>query len=293
MSYEAIEYGTKYTLDYEVFIKDKDGNIVSPFHDIPCYPTEDKSIVNMVVEVERWSNAKMEINKEKKLNPIVQDQKKNKPRFVHNCFPHHGYIWNYGAIPQTWEDPDKEDSHTQCKGDDDPLDIVEIGSKIHKLGSVIQVKVLGVMAMIDEGETDWKVIGIDVNDPKAAELNDVSDIDKVFPGLIAATNEWFRIYKIPAGKPENTFAFDGECKNKDFAMGIIEETGADWKTMMLSEAGHGDLSRMHTQADTPDLKDSAEFVDQARAKEELSSKPALTDPAPLDPSVDEWHYITL
>ena len=24
-------------------------------------------------------------------------------RFVANCFPHHGYIWNYGAIPQTWE----------------------------------------------------------------------------------------------------------------------------------------------------------------------------------------------
>ena len=20
--------------------------------------------------------------------------------FVANCFPHHGYIWNYGAIPQ-------------------------------------------------------------------------------------------------------------------------------------------------------------------------------------------------
>ena len=24
-------------------------------------------------------------------------------RYVANCFPHHGYIWNYGAIPQTWE----------------------------------------------------------------------------------------------------------------------------------------------------------------------------------------------
>ena len=21
-------------------------------------------------------------------------------RFVHNCFPHHGYIWNYGCVPQ-------------------------------------------------------------------------------------------------------------------------------------------------------------------------------------------------
>jgi inorganic pyrophosphatase len=34
------------------------------------------------------------------------------------------------------------------------------------------------------------------------------------PGQLAATNEWFRIYKIPDGKPENTFAFNGEAKNK-------------------------------------------------------------------------------
>ena len=34
------------------------------------------------------------------------------------------------------------------------------------------------------------------------------------PGLVRATNEWFRIYKIPDGKPENVFAFSGEAKNK-------------------------------------------------------------------------------
>jgi len=33
-------------------------------------------------------------------------------------------------------------------------------------------------------------------------------------GLLQATNEWFRIYKIPTGKPENQFAFNGEAKNK-------------------------------------------------------------------------------
>jgi hypothetical protein len=27
-------------------------------------------------------------------NPILQDTKKGKLRFVRNCFPHHGYIWN-------------------------------------------------------------------------------------------------------------------------------------------------------------------------------------------------------
>ena len=56
----------------------------------------------MVVEVPRWSNAKLEISLGEKLNPVKQDIKKGKLRFVANCFPHHGYIWNYGALPQTW-----------------------------------------------------------------------------------------------------------------------------------------------------------------------------------------------
>jgi inorganic pyrophosphatase len=33
------------------------------------------------------------------------------------------------------------------------------------------VKVLGVMAMLDEGETDWKVLAIDIKDPLAAKMN--------------------------------------------------------------------------------------------------------------------------
>lgn len=42
----------------------------------------------------------MKINMGDKLNPIKQDVKKGKVRFVNNCFPYHGYIWNYGALPQ-------------------------------------------------------------------------------------------------------------------------------------------------------------------------------------------------
>jgi inorganic pyrophosphatase len=72
------------------------------------------------------------------------------------------------------------------------------------------------MALLDEEETDWKVIVIDVNDPLAPKLNDVEDVERHLPGLLRATNEWFRIYKIPDGKPENQFAFSGECKNKKY-----------------------------------------------------------------------------
>ena len=141
-------------------------------------------VYNMVVEVPRWSNAKIEIDTKSPLNPLKQDVKKGKLRFVANCFPHHGYIWNYGAIPQTWEDPNHTDESTNCKGDNDPIDVCEIGHKIHARGAVIQVKVLGVFAMIDEGETDWKVICIDVTDPLAENLNDIHDVDKVMPGFL-------------------------------------------------------------------------------------------------------------
>lgn len=38
-------------------------------------------------------------------------------------------------------------------------------------GEVIKVKVLGTLALIDEGETDWKVIVINTDDPDADNYN--------------------------------------------------------------------------------------------------------------------------
>lgn len=43
------------------------------------------------------------------------------------------------------------------KGDNDPVDVVEIGSQALPVGSVTKIKALGVLAMIDDGELDWKV----------------------------------------------------------------------------------------------------------------------------------------
>ncbi|KAF5395579.1 hypothetical protein PHET_11804 [Paragonimus heterotremus] len=105
----------------------------------------------MLVEIPRWTNAKLEICKEEYMNPIKQDVKKGQLRYVNNVFPHKGYMWNYGALPQTWEDPNHVDPDTQAKGDNDPIDACEIGSKILQRGEVVQVKVLGILAMIDEG----------------------------------------------------------------------------------------------------------------------------------------------
>jgi inorganic pyrophosphatase len=92
------------TLNFRVYLKNTVTNeFVSPFHDIPLQADTAANTFNTVIEIPRWSNAKMEINKKEKFNPIIQDVKKDKLRFVNNVFPHHGYIWNYGALPQTWE----------------------------------------------------------------------------------------------------------------------------------------------------------------------------------------------
>ncbi len=52
--------GAAHTLEYRIFIE-RDGVPVSPFHDIPLYANEQQTILNMVVEVPRWTNAKMEV----------------------------------------------------------------------------------------------------------------------------------------------------------------------------------------------------------------------------------------
>jgi len=270
--FTARKVGAPHTLEHRVYIE-KDGVPVSPFHDIPLYANEQQTVLNMVVEIPRWTNAKQEvrfnhmwslkhmplsshwvfiwlsadtiicqISKDEVLNPIKQDTKKGKLRFVRNCFPHKGYLWNYGAFPQTWEDPNVTHPETKQKGDNDPLDVCEIGELVAKVGEVKQVKVLGVMALLDEGETDWKIIVIDVNDPLAPRLNDIEDVERHLPGLLRATNEWFRIYKIPDGKPENQFAFSGECKNRKYAMEIVRECAEAWEKLITGKTQPGEIS---------------------------------------------------
>ncbi|GMF76179.1 unnamed protein product [Aspergillus oryzae] len=214
MSYTVRKIGQANTLEHRVYIE-KDGQPVSPFHDIPLYANEEQTILNMVVEIPRWTNAKQE---------------------------------------------------TKAKGDNDPLDVCEIGELVGYPGQVKQVKVLGVMALLDEEETDWKVIVIDVNDPLAPKLNDVEDVERHLPGLLRATNEWFRIYKIPDGKPENQFAFSGECKNKKQAM----------------------LTRFYSKNVSV-----ANSTDRAEPSE-LAAIPQGQNlpPAPIDGSVDKWFFIS-
>jgi len=213
-------------------------------------------------------------------------------RYVRNPFPHKGYIWNYGALPQTWEDPKHLDEATGAKGDNDPIDVLEIGSRVANRGDVLKVKILGVMALIDEGETDWKLITIDTEDALADQLNDIEDVEMLMPGLIRATHEWLKIYKIPDGKPANEFAFNGEAKNREFAERIIAETHKYWRDLISGDNNELDLNLKNTTlSNSFKIDGPTEGQQIINQKPESSNTPAL--PIADQTAIDKWYYITL
>jgi len=221
------ETGTK---SFRINYKGDDGSTISPWHDIPFKGSKG---YNMIVEIPKMTKAKMEIATKEENNPIAQDEKKG------NLRDYHGPIfWNYGCIPQTWEDPNEEHPSLKIFGDDDPIDVVEIGSAALSMGSITEVKPLGVLAMIDDGELDWKVLAVDVNDPLAAEYNDIDDVpDAIKDGI----REWFRWYKTPDDKPLNGFGFDEKFLNVAETEKVIEETHEAWKKLRSGGAEAGKL----------------------------------------------------
>uniref|UniRef100_A0A673MPF8 inorganic diphosphatase n=1 Tax=Sinocyclocheilus rhinocerous TaxID=307959 RepID=A0A673MPF8_9TELE len=153
------------------------------------------NIFHAVVEVPRWTNAKMEVRNlqhsvqtSDPLNPLKQDLKKENLCYISNVFPHTGYIWNYGAIPQ--------------------------------------VCVLS-------------------DDPEAEDFKDIEDVRRLKPGFLQATLDWFWMYKVPDGKPENQFAFNGEFKNRDFAIKTVKDTHSFWKALISKKTDATELKFFH------------------------------------------------
>lgn len=236
--YTPVALGAKYTQLYAnyVAISDAGGTRVgSYFHDVPLALDMEKRTATMVAEVPRWSNGKFEISTTLPGNPIVQDVKKGRVRFVGNLFPYHGYIHNYGAFPQTWEDPTVASDIDGLYGDGDPLDVCEIGADVMPTGTVKTVRILGSLALVDDGELDWKIIAVNTADALAADLFDIADVFVHCPGLLEATRQWFRDYKMPDGKPPNKFALSGAYRSLEETMAVVAECHAAWRRLVAGE----------------------------------------------------------
>ena len=229
---KAVQTGDLGSSNFSIFFTEKASNrTISPWHDISLFSEindgGNAACYNFINEIPRYTKPKMEIATTVKLNPIVQDTKKGKLREYHGPL-----YWNYGCLPQTWEDPGVPNPEVNnYMGDNDPLDVVEIGSKTLKMGAVVPVKPLGILSMIDGGELDWKLIAICAEDPMASKLNGISDVELHCPGTVSGIREWFRWYKTPDGKDVNTFGHNEVALDSEFAVEVINETHVFWKNL--------------------------------------------------------------
>lgn len=74
----------------------------------------------------------------------------------------------YFLLKQTWEDPHHQDSDTGCVGDNDPIDICDIGNKVWKhedlqiaqLESVFRVQNSIFRCALEEKSSRWKCWGL-------------------------------------------------------------------------------------------------------------------------------------
>lgn len=60
-AYTIRKIGAANTLEHRIFVE-RDGVPLSPFHYIPLYANQEHTVLNMIVEVPRWTNAKMEVS---------------------------------------------------------------------------------------------------------------------------------------------------------------------------------------------------------------------------------------
>jgi inorganic pyrophosphatase len=111
---------------------------------------------------------------------MVVEVADGKPRLINYL----GSLGNYGAMPKT------------LSGDGDPLDAVAIGQPLER-GTVIAVKVVGLLRCIDSGEGDDKVIAIAPSSPLYASVSTAGDLERLAPKAAEILRVWYESYKGP------------------------------------------------------------------------------------------------
>lgn len=147
--------------------------ISHPWHGVTSGPRAPHE-VHAIIEIARGSRVKYELDKESGLLYV--------DRILHADIT---YPCNYGFIPSTYTE------------DEDPLDILVICSEPLTPLSLVEVRVIGGLGMIDSGKRDDKIIGIVPTDPALASVHALSDLLDFERESIKT---FFSTYKIPESK---------------------------------------------------------------------------------------------
>ena len=140
----------------------------------------DDGTVNVVVEIPVGLKEKWEVTKLS--GSLWREFYMGTPRSI----DYEPYPINYGMIPQTILPVSRG-------GDGDPLDVVILGKKLIQ-GSVVKVKPLGIMKMMDGGEKDDKIIAVPL-DSSLNIYNNIKHLNNEKPEILIKVKSWFLNYK--------------------------------------------------------------------------------------------------
>ena len=140
-------------------------------------PFKVKDTYRALIEIPAGTRQKWEVAH--KSGQLEWEFKNDKPREVKFL----GYPANYGFIPQT------------LSGDGDALDIIVLSESVMR-GDVLNVKVIGMLKLLDKGEKDYKVIAV-LEDGAFKKINSLKEMLLKKPNVIPIIRAWFEGYKEP------------------------------------------------------------------------------------------------
>jgi len=175
---------------------------------------------NVVVEIPAGTTAKYETNKDTGM--LELEQKNGAPRFVQYL----GYPVNYGAIPRSVLLKSKG-------GDGDSVDVLVLGPAVPR-GAVVRGRAIGVLSLIDTGETDDKAV-IVMEDSPFAKVRSIADLDAKFPGVTTIIQTWFTSYK-GYGKDGKLMLSSTGFKDRNAAIKLIGDAILDFEMTAVTEA---------------------------------------------------------
>jgi len=166
-----------------------------------------------IVEIPTGTSAKWEVSKDDP-KAVYWEYKNGEPRVVNYL----GYPGNYGAIPGTA-------LPKELGGDGDPLDVIILGQAVPR-GEIVDVRVIGVLKMLDGGEQDDKLIAVLAEESPFSHIESISRLDKEFPGVSDIIDTWFANYKGPDGGMESQGFEDAES-----AIAVLKAAAGNYAAM--------------------------------------------------------------